>query len=741
MKTTIEKEEVGIDAPLYHPQSDCLDRAQFAERIYKIIDGTPPSTNMTIGILGAWGTGKSTAMNFLRHYCHEAGHPTAIFNPWQFRNRDDAWKGFVASIDRGIADWKGYRIGTFKRQRAVKKVSAAFRKYTSATAVGKWAGSLILKPLEGALDETKDRVQKELNKALREKRLFVFIDDLDRAEPEIVYDMLMLLNEIVDLSRCIYIIGLDDNVAAKLINKKTGLDILESKEFLEKIIKWPFRLPEPSILEWHELLDGEISSMDKNVKIDALQAIFDYLPKNPRRLKHFLRYISGLHKSFLSRFNDNEFNWKVLYLAQLIRIEFPEVFQKLIADALVMKDFAMGFLEVKSDEGDIPQWKKDIEKTTDMLVAGEKERFFSLYGEIRHSGAILSTEHLRNHFLVVEAPDLLTWKEYYEFKNELLTLSDDSLTKRLRIFAKVGAKAKQVERVREFLKTLVRDRDSLLSRAADTVDQEEGMKPLINEVKDVLRICFLLLDIEDLFIGHNPTFNSEVFEEWYKQIIKWVPFQRPAEIYSEVRLLEGELAIKLASKMISRSSEILELLSKIDRDPFDDRKAFESTHKAIIDMLERALVEEILGRFRRVDGIAELNRGPRIYRAEKRLLFHDNPIMHNATVYDQLKSLAQEAKQDLVIQNNFYELATTMFYAATDHLNGTDRDKVVELLVKKDFIHIVWPAAVARPMNLRTVGSLEEQKNKIINNILKDDKALPIPTWYKQLLEEAAKRT
>ena len=246
-----------------------------------------------------------------------------MFNPWQFRNRDDAWKGFVASIDRGIADWKGYRVGPFKRQRAVRKVSAAFRKYTSETEVGKWAGSLILKPLEGALDETKNRVQKELDKALHEKRLFVFIDDLDRAEPEIVYDMLMLLNEIIDLSRCIYVIGLDDKVAAKLISKKSGFGIPESKEFLEKIIKWPFHLPEPSSLEWHELLDSAISSLDKNVKIDALQAVFEYLPKNPRRLKHYLRYISGLHKSFLSRFYDYEFNWKVLYLAQLIRIEFP----------------------------------------------------------------------------------------------------------------------------------------------------------------------------------------------------------------------------------------------------------------------------------------------------------------------------------------------------------------------------------------------------------------------------------
>ena len=101
-------------------------------------------------------------------------------------------------------------------------------------------------------------------------------------------------------------------------------------------------------------------------------------------------------------------------------------------------------------------------------------------------------------------------------------------------------------------------------------------------------------------------------------------------------------------------------------------------------MLERALVEELLGCFRRIDGIEELNKGPRIYRVEKRLLFHDNPLMHNTTVYVRLKSLAQEAQQDPVIQNNFHDFVTTLFYAVTYYLDGTDRAKLPNCLQKKN---------------------------------------------------------
>src|SRR3990172_12326924 len=133
MKEKIEIKEIGIDAPLDNPSFDCLDRAIFAQRIFKIIEGTPKVTNLTIGIFGSWGSGKTTTMNFLKFYCREDGHPVASYNPWQFHSREDAWKGFVSSIDKGIAIWQGKKLPTLKRQTIVKGVSERFRKVTAIT--------------------------------------------------------------------------------------------------------------------------------------------------------------------------------------------------------------------------------------------------------------------------------------------------------------------------------------------------------------------------------------------------------------------------------------------------------------------------------------------------------------------------------------------------------------------------------------------------------------------------------
>ena len=224
----------GIDAPLENPEDDCLDRSTFAKRIFKIIEGTPGATNMRIGIHGTWGSGKTTTMNFLKWYCKEAGHPVVEYNPWQFHDRQEAWKGFVSNIDKGVAIWQGKKLGSFKRQKTLKEISNKAREMAEITTVGKIVGSLILAPLEGLLEQNKQKVQKELNRILKDKRLFIFIDDLDRAEPDILYDLLMLLNEIVDLDRCVYFIGLDVDIASQVISRKIGFE--DSKEFLDKSI-------------------------------------------------------------------------------------------------------------------------------------------------------------------------------------------------------------------------------------------------------------------------------------------------------------------------------------------------------------------------------------------------------------------------------------------------------------------------------------------------------------------------
>jgi predicted KAP-like P-loop ATPase len=296
-KRKLKTTSAGVDSPVLIPKDDSLSRAIFAKRIFQIISGTSLSTHLRVGIFGSWGTGKSTVLNFLKFFCHEENHPVVSFNPWRFHSRKQAWEGLVANIDKGLAEWNKQYTSAIRRQQNVRKISQKTRQFAESfkNPIVDSISKLVLSPLEGLLEQTKEKISLELEKNLADKRLYVFVDDLDRAEPAILYDTLMLLNEIFDLNRCIFIVALDEKVASEILREKLGYS--EGNDFLEKIINWRFELPEPSPFDWQALLKTEVKGLKSNLNLEALESIFDYLPRNPRKFKHFLRYLGGLWKN------------------------------------------------------------------------------------------------------------------------------------------------------------------------------------------------------------------------------------------------------------------------------------------------------------------------------------------------------------------------------------------------------------------------------------------------------------
>jgi hypothetical protein len=745
-KSSILESITGVDDPLINPSDDCLDRDIFAKRIFTLIDTTPLDTHIRIGILGDWGSGKTSAMNFIKLCCCEQGHPVAVFHPWQFHSREDAWKGFVASLDKGLASWKKLPLGNFKRKRVIKDISGKARQLAEIadTKIGKAIGELILSPLENLLNETKANVTKDLKGLLKDKRLYVFIDDLDRAEPEIVYDMLMLLNEIFDISQCVYIIGLDTKTVAELLRNK--LNYINPKDFIDKIINWPFELPVPSLFDWNVLLEKELNRVAGDVVKDAVISILDILPKNPRKFKHYLRYLNSLHKGFLSRFGKDELDWKMLYIAQLLRMEFPEVFREFMQDSEIIDDIAFGRLGDKQKdvtriafgsgkEEKEPDWKKKIEEKINKNSDINKERFLNIYGFLRECGGFITRERVKNHLLVIEVPELMTWSEYYEFKGRLVALDDGGVISELRKFVSDNKKSKDIERVREFMKMLLREREQIWNSLIDKHSQDE-MKVELEAVGKIMRICSIFIELDEIFIGNNPIFDKSTFEEWFGFLSKWTHFKEPKELYGSPRDEEKKLLLKVINKNLFRVSEIAEWLrDKLrDSDFLGQEKLFSDIRKEIVGILEKKLSEDLLNRFERTDGIKELWPGD-MFRTEKEILLKDGTLFHTQESYLKLKNIADKAKSNLEIQKNFVELLRMLFYGATEGISWVTQEEVRKLIGKKDFFDIVWAASVCRPLNRRLIGTFE-QYIKPLSSVVEDQNCFERPSWWLALIAD-----
>jgi len=749
-KKQIIKPTTGIDDPLNDPLEDCLDRSKFAERIFNLIDTTPLDTHLRIGIFGDWGSGKTTAMNFIKRHCSEKGHPVAVFHPWQFHSREDAWKGFVASLDKGLALWKNLPFGNFKRKKAIKNISGKARQLAAIVdpKIGRAFGELILAPLENLLEESKGNVTKDLKNILGDKRLYLFIDDLDRAEPEIVYDMLMMLNEIFDISQCVYIIGLDIKTVSEVLRNKLGY--AHPKGFVDKVINWPFELPIPSLLDWESLLDRELNGVKSNIKKNSIASILDTLPKNPRKFKHYLRYLNSLHKGFLSHFGDDELDWKMLYLAQLLRFEFPDVFKGLTQDVEIINDIATGRLQDKQKDKvhmafgadkkeDSPEWKTKIESKLNKYQDIDKDRFFDIYASLRECGGFTSPERVKNHLLVIEVPELMTWSEYHTLKNSLLTKDDASIKNELKKFIANSKKSKDIERVREFIKMLLRDREQIWSNLIDLHSQEE-MEARITEVDKIMRVCDQLVDMDEIYAGKTPIFDRATFEEWFEFLSKWFHFKDHP--YKTLRNSEKTLLLKIINNNLFRASEMSAWLrGKLrDRSFMDSDKAFSDIKKQINDILEKQLTDDLLNRFDRIDGIKEL--WPRdMFETEKIILFKSDSPYHSAKSYSKLQAIADKAKNNIEIQKNFVEFLRMLFYySAEGCLGWVSNEDVIKLVQKQEFFKIIWQATTCRPLNKRLIGSLESHI-KQFGFVVTDENYFNRPQWWLALTADKIEDT
>ncbi len=740
----------GIDNALENPKQDCLERAEFAKRIFDVIQNSPLEINVRIGLFGEWGTGKTTTMNFIKSYCQQSNQPFATVNPWYFKSREEAWNGFVSSIDMGMANWQGKKISDFNRQKFVKKLSQGARKLneTFKTAIGDGISSLILAPLEGMLEVTKEKVQTLLDNTLGDKRLFIFIDDLDRADFNVAYDFLAFLNEFCNFNRCIYIISLDKKMAAQVIQNKTNIDEGRAKQFLDKIINWSFDLPQPLEYSWKKLLEDESRNLHRNVDVTIMRDIVKYLPRNPRRFKHYLRYISSLHKGFLCRFNPEELNLRLLYLAQLLRLEFPEEFESLNLDDFVLKDLSNSMMrdfllkernKNQRQPSEIPEW----ETKADEIFKSDNDRkrlqrFKEIYLAVRGACHLLPLEAVRNNLFVVENPEPLTWKEYRLLIEQLFKLKQTQV--RVGMGDIIFKNLKSIESIQEFLKMVVRDRNELLSRIADTEIHQEQNR-LLNKVNKLTRLCDALLKVNGLFEEANPIFDMDIFKEWFNQYRHWAHFNKG--FYIKIREKEFALLRKLIKKFCGIPMYRIQLyvmLNGRDGPMTGSEQAFNVVREELIKMAELALSNDLISRFLREGGIRNiLSSNNENYKVKKEILYCSQSSFYSDKNLIKIGQFGKKARTNAMIQRNFLDYIETIFREFTNPdvmIGETEHKKLVEIIKHDKFIDLFWKPSLAASLNPRYVGTLEQLRQGILKQVFKDDvSALPIPTWYSEIVK------
>jgi len=304
---------------------------------------------LTIGIFGRWGSGKTSLMQLIDAALEkEAKRGRRLhriwINVWRLSNRDEVWQAFLQAlfveVRRKLSRWQ--RIDKRKLLRQLASNSYRIVLVITPMIVGLlltkpesgWGDvlQLVLNPIAGGgtlvtvglglwtlvkpiIESAREIVSFDLQVVLKyapyeaqvtelmqlheqfketvevlvgeSGRLVVFVDDLDRCSPDKIPEVLEALKLFTTTPRCVYIMGLDHDVARQGVVKKYKFSEDEGAEYLEKIFQVPFHLP--------PLEDDRIAAFVRENYSDVCQKcrrapeVFSLgLERNPRKVKRAL---------------------------------------------------------------------------------------------------------------------------------------------------------------------------------------------------------------------------------------------------------------------------------------------------------------------------------------------------------------------------------------------------------------------------------------------------------------------
>jgi predicted KAP-like P-loop ATPase len=316
--------------------------------IFDIIRNDKTQTPMTIAIYGTWGTGKTTAMQWLDRLLrgwnnHLLNNPeitnqrkvrTVWFYPWKYHNKDDVWKGLIAEVILNVTDFE--QASTVAVLKSLKLLSiflgksvldilsdaefevAGFKVKSSVIRKIKKNFQKAKHPEKPYLNEYEDSFKGWIKDALSQKneRMVIFIDDLDRCMPGIALQVLEALKLYLNIKDLIFIIGLDREIIDKIVEnhyEKFGFDTepekIKCKKYLDKMFQVEVRVG-PSLKQIREYTDYILEQnefLKNNLKPNEYGAVkavvLSLAGRNPREIKRLVNsaLMEGMGANLISK--------------------------------------------------------------------------------------------------------------------------------------------------------------------------------------------------------------------------------------------------------------------------------------------------------------------------------------------------------------------------------------------------------------------------------------------------------
>ncbi len=380
------------------------------------------NTPMTIAIQGDWGSGKTSIMNMVNQTI-----PKEVkriwFNTWQysqFNMGDDLPIALMSSLIEKLekqSTESSIKLGLQKSVRRIQKNIKPSIVALAGIAGGERIASLtedvlndqdatIADVVENLKDQFQDFID-HICSSSKSDRIVIFIDDLDRLQPEKAVELLEVLKIFLDCERCVFVLAIDYEVVSQGIRKKFGdsIGIAKGRSFFDKIIQVPFKMPvaqyniENFVLE--SLKDLKIQlpqeSTAKQAELsDYVELIFNSIGRNPRSIKRLFNAFTLLDKMPLKSEINQMRQKKLLFSILCMQLSFEDCYNYIVSEnEMLDADFFMAFKNFAAEPDEDGEPNEQYAKMKQSIKITDEEwtifaNFMSAFDNVLNKDGIIT---------------------------------------------------------------------------------------------------------------------------------------------------------------------------------------------------------------------------------------------------------------------------------------------------------------------------------------------------------------
>lgn len=746
---------LGDDDAIASTDQDKFGRARFAHHLTDVIRSAPDAASFRIGLYGEWGEGKTSVMALMEPKLPEEEFVCARVSAWDVQNATEVVRRVLAALARKA------KLPPDESWRArFRRAGGRVEDVRKAAADAHWAAR-VLDMVAGDVLATKGReaaeaqLRKELDEArgaLKGRRPVVFVDDLDRAPSAELPRVLMALREALPMPGLVFVLAISLRAVEQALERSTfGLET--PARFLEKIVEFPTHLPPIPRAALEAYAVRRIGELPGLRRPESLRDMAALLPDNPRRLKLFLRTLAAFQRTF-ARFDDDEIDWRRVYLGQLLHVEFPDETRRLLADpkALGTLDDALSMELLRTTPGTrpvpmaapaLPDGPPSAAPSSPLEALAPKDgerrtRFLAICEQMRRPVLADDDYSLRDVLSLGFAPPVVTRQEVRALIAELRLMARTERGARLKAFAEDRGGATQVAAA--VWATLLRLREHAIGRSRSALTPfEQGLADATSDG---------LTGIADAVVTGAGWFASGALGA--KAWGRWFAQARPSgDLETPRQAAVRERALRLAGDMLQSApaSEVQDIYLKLEgaralRD-FDNAPAsFVAAVETLWVTAEGRLAEEALDRFRRPRGLMSYYGAATRDVALSMLLAPESRLYIGPASPDwmaRFEVLADEAAAgNAVIAQNCFALLHEVARSANGSGGRLAQSQAAALLGNERLVRLLWRASSAGPWTDGQAEVLEAVRFVVLRASAAQSAWLPAPPWWSETVRARA---